>query len=274
MDFTSRKAPTNPKFENLVGRQFGRLTVVKFAGMNGPRAYWRCQCECGNRTVAASNHLKRGGVQSCGCLKKARKIDLAGKRFYRWVVIKSAKRRYWVCKCDCGSVEIVHGSSLVDGRSQSCGCWKKEVSRERLRNQSRGNTYRKTHGMSYTAEHRAWSHAKGRCRCETDAAWKNYGGRGIQMCERWFNSFEAFLEDVGPRPSPEHSLDRYPDNNGNYEPGNVRWATNLEQQANTRRKRLEQFSAEERVKSLSIEEIRAVLAKHGLRDPFADEDLK
>lgn len=91
----------------------------------------------------------------------------------------------------------------------------------------------RTHGRHRTPEHRVWANAKYRCDNPRSRQWANYGGRGIRMCERWRESFEAFLLDVGPRPSGGHSLDRI-DNSGNYEPGNVRWATATEQRNNTR----------------------------------------
>jgi hypothetical protein len=90
------------------------------------------------------------------------------------------------------------------------------------------------HGGSGTPEYRAWAAAKSRCSNPNATGYERYGGRGITMCERWRESFPAFLEDMGPKPSPQHSLDRFPDRDGNYEPGNCRWATFI-QQMSTRR---------------------------------------
>lgn len=108
-----------------------------------------------------------------------------------------------------------------------------------VRTDRRGPTFhRYVHGESIagsrTKEYRVWSHIKGRCRNPRDAAFHLYGGRGITMCEEWASSFEAFVSAVGRAPSPTHSLDRI-DNNGNYEPGNLRWATPAQQSRNTRR---------------------------------------
>lgn len=87
------------------------------------------------------------------------------------------------------------------------------------------------HGKRYTKEYDAWQHMKSRCSNPNDKAYKNYGGRGIKVCDRWMR-FLNFLADMGNAPSPEYSLDRYPKNDGNYEPGNVRWATFVQQQRN------------------------------------------
>lgn len=93
------------------------------------------------------------------------------------------------------------------------------------------------HGLSRSPEHCAWIRMKGRCYNPKNHGYKWYGGRGIKVCDRWINSFEAFLADMGPRPSKKHSLDRFPDVNGNYEPKNCRWATSREQQMNKRNNR-------------------------------------
>lgn len=94
------------------------------------------------------------------------------------------------------------------------------------------------HGLSYTPEYRAWQQMRLRCLDPKHAAYSDYGGRGITVCDRWKDSPSAFLTDIGPKPSPKHELDRYPDNNGNYEPGNVRWALRNDNCRNRRSNRL------------------------------------
>lgn len=96
------------------------------------------------------------------------------------------------------------------------------------------NKRRTKHGLAGTPEYHAWTAMKSRCNDPNSQAYDRYGGRGIKVCQRWQESFEAFVADVGKRPSADHSLDRYPNNDGNYEPGNVRWATRSQQQSNTR----------------------------------------
>lgn len=111
-------------------------------------------------------------------------------------------------------------------------------------NRQRKGQKRKTHGQSYGPEYQAWKGIKRRCLNAKAKNYHHYGGRGITVCDAWRDSFAAFFAYVGPRPSPKHSIDRYPDNNGNYEPGNVRWATQSQQCRNTRANRQVEYRGE------------------------------
>lgn len=134
-----------------------------------------------------------------------------------------------IVRCDCGTEASVDRSSLARGQSRSCGCLAREVTSER--------SLRHGHaaGGSTSREYRSWMAAKTRVSNPRDPHWPDYGGRGIQMFEGWRNDFAAFLAHVGPRPVGT-SLDRI-DPNGDYAPGNVRWATPLQQRHNRRNSR-------------------------------------
>lgn len=132
------------------------------------------------------------------------------------------------CVCECGVTKNIPPANLLRGLTKSCGCLRRELSSRKAR----------THGAcavkGYTPEYRLWCHILHRCLKPNDTRYKDYGGRGITVCERWRYSFAEFLKDVGLRPTPKHSLDRI-NNDGNYEPGNVRWATGDQQLRNTRK---------------------------------------
>ena len=161
--------------------------------------------------------------------------DLSGQTFGRLLALwaNKGKRRahLWSCQCDCGTVVLVSVDLLKNGKTKSCGCLVAEGNKERGKSQV-------THGqatirLGVTPEYRAWSSAKQRCTNPNTINYENYGGRGIQFK---FGSFEEFYRELGNKPEPKHfySIDRYPDNDGHYEVGNVRWAT-AKQQRNNRR---------------------------------------
>lgn len=156
-------------------------------------------------------------------------IDLTGQRFGRLVALKQVARGpdgriRWLCRCDCGTERITMAKSLRQRATRSCGCLLRERTVERC-------TIHGHSARSRTRTYRSWREAKTRCFNPKAARFKLYGGRGITMCEEWKNDFTVFLRDMGFRPEGT-SLDRFPDQDGNYEPGNCRWATPKEQQRN------------------------------------------
>lgn len=100
------------------------------------------------------------------------------------------------------------------------------------------------HGLALTPEYRAWVGMRARCLDPDHPAYARYGGRGIKVCDRWLESVDAFIQDMGPRPSDDYEIDRYPNNDGNYEPGNCRWATRVENDRNRRSNRLIEHAGE------------------------------
>lgn len=164
---------------------------------------------------------------------KASFKDITGKKFGRLTVLQLVSKAgeepiRWKCQCECGCFTVSQGSALRGGRAKSCGCLQRDKATK--------------HGMAGTPTYGSWQKMKARCLNSWDPAYADYGGRGIRVCDRWLESFDHFLADMGVKPA-RMSLDRK-DNQGNYEPGNCRWATFKTQNNNRRSNRMLTISGE------------------------------
>lgn len=153
--------------------------------------------------------------------KRVARSDLAGKRYGKLEVKEWVGNSRWRCLCDCGNETLVLTANLNRKNTTSCGCIRNMMSSKR-------NT---THGLSNTHAYKTWLSMRRRCREVTNAAYKDYGAKGIDVIQRWYDSVQEFVNDVGHPPTSGHSLDRI-DNLRGYEPDNVRWATATEQSRN------------------------------------------
>lgn len=230
--------------KDLTGQKFGRLTVIERAGSaKNNAATWRCKCDCGKECVVQSYCLLTEHTQSCGCLRKETMSQLGldnliGQRFGRLTVIERTEnksgRTAWKCRCDCGNITTVLANNLKRGFSKSCGCLSKELCSKRG-----------THRMKDTKVYREWNGIKQRCLNANNPKYKDYGGRGIKVCDEWLE-FQAFYDYVSKLPhfgEEGYSIDRI-DNNGNYEPDNVRWADKNTQARNKRNNRIVEYNGE------------------------------
>lgn len=224
---------------------FGNLTLVKETeprllpcGLKQRR--FLCICNCGKTTNVSRSHLVSGHTKSCGCLKTKTRIKInlfQGQRFGRLRIVLEGKaklypqfkvkQRHYLCQCDCGNWVRVAMRSLLNGDSKSCGCLRIETTIKRA------TKHNHKRGRVYSSIYNSWTHMLSRCRNPKEKQYKDYGGRGIRVCNRW-HDFQNFLADMGEKPKGK-SLDRI-DVDGNYEPQNCRWADAKTQRRNQRKK--------------------------------------
>ena len=235
------------KFKDLTGQQFGKLMVVSRADdyikPNGNKTIqWRCVCDCGNEVVVRGEYLKSGHTKSCGCLTSE---NLVGMKFGRLTVMdrespKSKKTKgLWICKCECGNVIKVNTNNLKSGNTTSCGCKRKEILSQ----------LRTKHGESDARLYNVWLGMKKRCYNAKDVQYKNYGGRGITICDEWKDSFVNFSQWAYENgydkdaPKGQCTIDRI-DVDGCYEPENCRWVDRYIQMNNKRNNRILTYNGE------------------------------
>lgn len=242
-------------YDKYIGEKFGKLTVLEFKSGDYKegkrvRVKARCECDCGFIKWIDWGHLKRGAINSCGCLKDPAVV--IGQKFGGFTVLEIIPHHYnekglriltkAKCECKCGTIKTVNVNNLQAGNTISCGC----IGRENVRKAAI------KHGLSYNPIYHTWHFINDRCYNKNAKSYKNYGGRGI--FNFWRKDPSGFvkyiLQELGPKPSKKYSLYRI-NNNGSYEPGNLRWAT-YKQQANNKthafQRKIE--SLEDRIKFL------------------------
>lgn len=280
--------------QDFTGQKFGRLTVIGTEIDEKGKSLQVCECECGTLVKIHSYRIKNGSTVSCGChaRDKAReRMEKEGAEIARkyqlskplpvhpddvFGILKVIRegdllsngvgqrnRRSAVCLCECGKETVVRVKDLVEGRVVSCGCFKAGGTKR-----THGQSANRAHGIQGTSEYNSWLGCINRCHSPMNKAYLEYGLVGITVCQRWRESFIHFFSDMGPKPTDRHSLDRYPNPKGNYEPENCRWATPEEQAKNRTYLTYEEKTYRLRLAALHLAQ------QFLIRSKYSEEEIK
>ena len=225
--------------KDLTNQRFGRLKVMYKSGNRNSFALWHCKCDCGNTTIKTTHGLRSGDCQSCGCIhREMLSRDLTGERFGRLFVEGKSGTDFrgtniWKCKCDCGKITYLKTNALTSGNTKSCGCLVSDTQRARM---IKYNT-KYFDEESYILSRKILS-MKARCYNPNEPGYKNYGGRGIKICDEWKNDTQKFINWAKSHGFKKGlSIGRI-DVNGDYCPENCRFVDMITQSNNRRNNRL------------------------------------
>jgi hypothetical protein len=207
----------------MIGEKFGEWTVVKRVDNYKTNVNYECICSCGNKMTIRRTYLINKRTSKCRSCAGHEFKDLTGRRFGKTTIIGFGDKKdehgnnvkYFLGKCDCGAIRHVYGNDLLRGQSHRCRHCRSI-----------------THGKSNTSIYRIYRQMLDRCYNPVNAAYRNYGARGIDVCDRWLHSFDNFYHDMGDRPL-KMQLDRT-DNEKGYSPDNCKWVAPAENHANRR----------------------------------------
>lgn len=217
----------NERYKDITGQKRGKLTAIRRIRTDEKRnSIWLFLCDCGTEKEINAHNVLHGTTKSCGCITHFK--DITGQKFgrltaIRFVRINERNRTFWLFSCDCGIQKEIASSEVLKGSTKSCGCLRKDGKEKASL----------VHGGFGTRTHRIWSGMLSRCRNPVNKDYKNYGGRGIQVCDEWydFSKFQSWCLNNGY--SDDLSIDRI-NANGNYCPENCKFSTMKEQSRNKR----------------------------------------